>query len=108
MGATVRFWVGDEAIPRANNSHVVVDHALLGSAVLHDAASTRFDDHRSYFTMLFDHTHDVVTVDERRRSFAWMAKDLDRLTQEHATVDALRQAISIRRFDSGSVDRRLR
>jgi hypothetical protein len=108
VGAAVRAWTGDEAIRRANNGHVVVDYALFGSAVPDEAVGTRFDDHRSYFTMMFDHMHDLVTVDERLRSFEWMAKDLGHLTHEHTTVDALRQAVSVGSFESGFVDRRLR
>lgn len=111
VAAAVRAWMAnepDEAGSRANNGHVIVDYALLGSGVPPEAKGTRFDDHRSYFTMMFDHTHDLVTANERSRAFGYMAKDLGRLAHEYATLGALRQAISEVVFHSGFVDRRLR
>lgn len=108
VAAAVRAWLADEAGSRANNGHVIVDYALLRSGVPPEAAGTRFDDHRSYFTMMFDHTHELVTVDERSRAFDYMARDLGRLSHKYSTLDALRLAISEGTFASGFVDRRLR
>lgn len=65
VAAAVRAWLADETGSRAHNGHVIVDYSLLGSGVPPEVTGTRFDDHRSYFTMMFDHTHELVTVDER-------------------------------------------
>ena len=83
VAAAVRAWLADETGSRAHNGHVIVDYSLLGSGVPPEVTGTRFDDHRSYFTMMFDHTHELVTVDERSRAFDYMAKDLKRLAHEY-------------------------
>jgi hypothetical protein len=108
VGIVVREWHVGLAVPRHNDGDVMIDYSLLGDAVPPAAAESRFDDHRSYFTMVFDHRHDLAGEDERRAAFAFMAGDLARLVGELPTVADLRAAIAAGLFDGGFVCRGLR
>jgi hypothetical protein len=108
VGIVVREWHAGLAVPRHNDGDVMIDYSLLGGAVPSAAAGSRFDDHRSYFTMVFDHRHDLAGEDERRAAFAFMAGDLARLVAELPTVADLRAAVAAGLFNSGFVRRGLR
>ncbi len=90
VGIVVRERHAGLAVPRHNDGDVMVDYSALGDAVPPTAAGSRFDDHRSYFTMVFDHRHDLAGEDERTAAFAFMAGDLARLAQELPAVMDLR------------------
>lgn len=68
---------------------VQVDYALVPPRVPAEAVGSRFDDHRSYFTMVFDHTHDLVADEARDNAFAYMAQDMSDLATRFSTVAAL-------------------
>lgn len=57
VGVAVRAWRSHDGLPRASEGAVMTDYALLGAGVPPDTSESRFDDHRSYFTMVFDHRH---------------------------------------------------
>jgi hypothetical protein len=107
-GILVREWHGGLVAPRHNDGDVIVEYSALGDAVPPAAAGSRFDDHRSYFTMVFDHRHDLAGEDERRAAFAFMAGDLARHVRELPAVADLRAAVAAGLFDSGFVRRGLR
>jgi hypothetical protein len=108
VGIVVRQWHGGLAVPRHQDGDVVVEYGVLGDAVPPAAAGSRFDDHRSYFTMVFDHRHDLADEDERRAAFAFMAADLARLVRELPVVADLHVAVTAGVFNGGFVCRRLR
>jgi hypothetical protein len=108
VGIVVREWHAGLAVPRHNDGDVIVEYSALGDAVPPAAARSRFDDHRSYFTMVFDHRHDLAGEDERRAAFAFVAGNLARLVQELPTVADLRAAVSSGLFNGGFVRRGLR
>jgi hypothetical protein len=107
VGIVVREWHPDLAAPRHNDGDVMVGYPALGDSVPPAAARSRFDDHRSYFTMVFDHRHDLAGEDERRAAFAFMAEDLARLVREVSRVADLRAAAA-GLFTGGFVRGRLR
>jgi hypothetical protein len=108
VGIVVREWHAGLVVPRHNDGDVMVEYSALGDAVPPTAAGSRFDDHRSYFTMVFDHRHDLAGEDERRAAFAFMAGNLARLVQELPGVTDLRAAVTAGLFDGGFVRRGLR
>ena len=108
VGVGVRAWLPGNGVARANDGHLYIEYPLLGSAVPPEAIGTRFDDHGSYFTMAFDHAHDLVSEEERRRAFDFMAADLAELVNRCSTEEELRSAVAAGTFDSGYVDPRLR
>jgi hypothetical protein len=108
VGIVVREWHAGLVVPRHNDGDVMVEYSALGDAVPPAAAGSRFDDHRSYFTMVFDHRHDLAGEDERRAAFAFMAGNLARLVQELPDVTDLRAAVAAGLFDGGFVRRELR
>jgi hypothetical protein len=73
VGIVVREWHAGLDAPRHQDGDVMIQYPMLGDAVPPTAAGSRFDDHRSYFTMVFDHHHDLADEDERRAAFAFMA-----------------------------------
>jgi hypothetical protein len=107
VGIVVREWHAGLAVPRHDNGDVMVEYAALGDAVPPAAAGSRFDDHRSYFTMVFDHRHDLAGEDERRAAFAFMAGDLARLVREVPMAADLRAAAAAGLFTGGFVHPRL-
>jgi hypothetical protein len=108
VGIVVREWHADLAVPRHHDGDVMIEYAMLGEAVPPAAASSRFGDHLSYFTMIFDHRHDLVSEEERAEAFTFMAGDLAYLIQELPTVSDLRAAVAAGRFTRGFVRPRLR
>jgi hypothetical protein len=108
VGIVVREWHAGLVVPRHNDGDVMIEYSALGDAVPPTAAGSRFDDHRSYFIMVFDHRHDLAGEDERRAAFAFMAGDLARLVQELPAETDLRGAVAAGLFDGGFVRRRLR
>ncbi|MCW2936779.1 MAG: hypothetical protein JWM19_7741 [Actinomycetia bacterium] len=108
VGIVVREWHAGLAVPRHSDGDVMVEYSALGDAVPPAAARSRFDDHRSYFTMVFDHSHDLAGEDERRAAFAFMAGNLARLVQELPTVADLRAAVAAGLFNGGFVRRGFR
>jgi hypothetical protein len=62
--------------PHDNECHLTSDYVFFGDSVPGGAAGTRFDDHRSYFTMAFDLDHDLISDDERRAAVTFAAEDL--------------------------------
>jgi hypothetical protein len=107
LGCAVRSWRADDDVPRVAGCDVQIDYAMLPSGVPDAALGTRFDDHRSYFTMVFQHAHDLVDDGERIEAFQYCADDVRGLATRLATVAALRQAVRDGVFASGFVDRRL-
>ena len=108
VGIVVREWHAGLVVPRHNDGDVMIEYSALGDALPPTAAGSRFDDHRSYFIMVFDHRHDLAGEDERRAAFAFMAGDLARLVQELPAETDLRGAVAAGLFDGGFVRRRLR
>jgi hypothetical protein len=107
VGVVVREWHPELAALRHNNGDVMIDYSLLGSAVPPAAAGSRFDDHRSYFSMVFDHRHDLVGEEERAEAFAFMASDLAAIVGRLPAVADLRAAVAAGQFRSGFVCRQL-
>jgi len=108
VGIVVREWHAGPAVSGHHDGDVMIDYSLLGEAVPPAAAGSRFDDHRSYFTMVFDHRHDLAGEEERRAAFAFMAGDLASLVAELPTVEGLRAAVADGLFSGGFVRRGLR
>jgi len=107
VGGAVRERLEVEGIPTVADCHAQIEYALMPSGIPDAAIGTRFNDHRSFFTMVFDHKHDLVPDDVRREAFAYMAADLQELPVRLATLHALREAVTGGTFSSGFVDRRL-
>jgi hypothetical protein len=107
VGGAVRDWLELDARPAVRDCHVQIEYALMPLGIPGVAAGTRFSDHRSFFTMVFDHKHDLVADDVRREAFAYMASDLRDLAARLITLRALRQAVAEGLFASGFIDRRL-
>jgi len=107
VGVVVREWHVDLAVPRSRDGDVMIEYAMLGEAVPPAAVGSRFGDHLSYFTMVFDHRHDLVGEEERAAAFAFMAGDLADLVQELPTVSDLRAVVAAGRFSRGFVRPRL-
>ena len=84
-----------------------MDYVLHDSGVPDAAPQSRFDDHRSYFTMIMDHRHTLVPDLERSQAVDFMARDLATLFRRVATLDALASAVRSGEV-GGFVDRRLR
>jgi hypothetical protein len=81
----------------------MIEYPMLGNAVPPAAAGSRFDDHLSYFTMAFDHKHDLISEDERSTAYAFMARDLARMVRAMPGVSDLRAAVSSGLFARGFV-----
>ena len=77
------------------------EYALHPSGVPESAAQYRWDDHASYFTACFDHSHDLVDEEERARAFAYMAQDVAALFASVRTVQALGDALRDGRLSEG-------
>lgn len=108
VGVAVRTWLDGGRPPRANDCHVYIEYVHLGDAVPVEASAGRFNDHRSYFTMVFDHTHDLISDAERTRAFQFMAADLLGWARRVREVSDLREAVESGVLDSAFVDPRLR
>ncbi|MDR2986906.1 MAG: hypothetical protein LBV34_18920 [Nocardiopsaceae bacterium] len=108
LGCDVRAWRDDEGVRRVSECATQVEYAQLPLGVPDEALGSRFDDHRSYFTMVFDHTHDLVDDDVRIRAFEYCAEDMRDLATRLSTLAALREAVQEGTFSSGFVDRRLK
>lgn len=93
FGALVRTWSPDNDWPHYPDAHLAQDYALYGSGVPPAAALSRFGDHRSYFTMIMDHAHTLVSDDERRQAADFMARELATLFRRVANLDALAAAV---------------
>jgi hypothetical protein len=98
----------DNGQPHYNDGDLIIGYELLGQGVPPAATASRFNDHRSYFTMIFDHTHDLADEEERRQAFGFMAHDLARWSNRLTTVEGLKAAIDVGDFHSALVTRRLR
>lgn len=107
-GIVVREWHADLAALRHHEGDVMIEYPMLGEAVPPATAGSRFDDHLSYFTMVFDHRHALISEQERRAAFRFMASDLVRLVQELPAVSDLRTAVTAGLFSRGFVRSRLR
>jgi hypothetical protein len=108
VGVVVREWHPALAAPRHNDGDVMIEYPMLGDAVPRAAAGSRFDDHRSYFTMVFDHRHDLTSEQERRSAFTFMVEDLARFVRALPGTSDLRTASTAGLFASGFVSPRLR
>jgi hypothetical protein len=108
VGIVVRAWHAGLDVPGHRDGDVMIEYPALGDAVPPAAAGSRFDDHRSYFVMVFDHRHDLADEEERRAAFAFMAGDLARLVREVPAVADLRAAVAAGLFNGGFVCRALR
>jgi hypothetical protein len=75
---------------------------VADSGVPDAAAQARFDDHRSYFTMVMDHRHALVPNLERSQAVDFMARDLATLFRRLATLDARRLRCAPRRLVGSS------
>ena len=105
-GAVVRAWSPDDGWPQYADAHLFQDYTLYGGGVPAAAMQSRFDDHRSYFTMIMDHTHSLVSDHERLEAVDFMARDVAALFRRVTTLDAL--ATSVRTKELGGwVDPRL-
>ena len=107
FGAVIRSWSPDIEWPSYPDAHLSQDYALYDSGVPGEAAQSRFDDHRSYFTMIMDHSHTLVSDDERIQAADFMAWDLATLFRRVATLDALASAVRARQI-GGFIHPRLR
>jgi hypothetical protein len=79
-----------------------------GKACPPAASASRFNDHKSYFTMIFDHTHDLADEEERLQAFGFMARDVARWSNRLATAEGLKAAIDVGDIHGALVTRRLR
>lgn len=107
FGAVVRAWSPDADAPHVHHAHVSQEYARYGDVVPPAAAGTRFDDHLSWYTAAFDHTHELLTADDRAEAFAVMAADLVRLFDRVRTREELVAAVEAGEV-GGFVHRRLR
>jgi hypothetical protein len=99
---------GDKSLPsHADECAVYMDYSMLGSRVPDEAVDSRFDDHQSYFTMVFDHRHDLINHGEREGAFRFMAEDLQAYADRIHTRESLLAAVADGMFDKGFVDRAL-
>ena len=103
IGIVVRERHPGLAVPRHNDGEVMIEYPMLGDAVPPAAAGSRFDDHLSYFTMAFDHQHDLISEDERSAAYAFMAGDLARMVRAMPEVSDLRAAVKAGLFARGFV-----
>ena len=106
LGAVVRAWSPDDEWPQYADAHLIQDYTLYGRGVPAAAALSRFDDHRSYFTMVMDHRHSLVSDHERIEAADFMARDVAALFVRVATLDALVALVRTKEL-GGSVDPRL-
>ncbi|GAA4716206.1 hypothetical protein [Nocardioides conyzicola] len=107
VGCAVRAWHQTDP-RRVADCDVVIDYTLMPLGVPPAAVGTRFNDHRSYFTMVFDHTHDLLGPEARLDAFAFMAQEMRNLGAQLSTAEALRCAVGEGMFRSGFVRPRLR
>jgi hypothetical protein len=94
--------------PHYNDGDLIIGYELLGQGVPSAASASRFNDHKSYFTMIFDHTHDLADEEERRQAFGFMPRDLARWSNRLTTAEGLKAAIGVGDFHGALVTRRLR
>jgi hypothetical protein len=94
--------------PHYTDGDLIIGYELLGQGVPPAASASRFNDHKSYFTMIFDHTHDLADEQERRQAFGFMARDLARWSNRLATVESLKAAIDVGDLHGALVTRGLR
>lgn len=107
VGCAVRARSSDHPLP-VNRCHVQVEYALLSEGVPDEAANSRFNDRASYFTSVFDHTHDRMGPGERRRAFVFMARDVGDVARRISTEAELHLAVSEGYFAKGYVAKHLR
>jgi hypothetical protein len=62
---------------------------FLGNSVPAAAEGTRFNDHRSYFTMAFDLDHGLIPDEERWAAVSFAAHDLANLMNSVKTIGDL-------------------
>jgi hypothetical protein len=99
---------GDKSLPsHADECAVYIEYSMLGSRVPDEAVDNRFGDHKSYFTMVFDHRHDLINHGEREGAFRFMAEDLQAYAARIHTRESLLAAVADGMFDTGFVDRAL-
>ncbi len=88
--------------PRENECHLTSDYVFFGDSVPDAAVGTRFDDHRSYFTMAFDLDHDLISDEERRAAVLFAAQDLAKRMGAAKTIgdiaELLRRKILVNAF----------
>lgn len=99
---------GDKSLPsHANECAVYIDYSLLGSHVPDEAIDSRFDDHKSYFTIVFDHRNDLISHGQRDEAHGFMAEDLQAHADRIQTTASLLAAVADGMFDEGLVHRAL-
>lgn len=106
LGAVVRAWSPDDEWPQYADAHLFQDYTLYDSGVPAAAEQSRFHDHRSYFTMIMDHAHSLVSDHDRIEAAGFMARDVAALFRRVATLDALVSSVRTKEL-GGWVDPRL-
>jgi len=89
IGCLSRALEPSEESPHENECHLISEYVYFGESVPEAAVGTRFDDHRSYFTMAFDLDHDLISDEERRAAVLFAARDLAERMGAVRTVDDL-------------------
>ncbi len=78
----------DLEYPTYDECHFLSDYAFIGERVPEAAKASRFDDHRSYFSMALVVDDDRISDTERREAIEFAAADLGTLTSTVTTVQA--------------------
>lgn len=89
IGCLSRALAPGKESPHDNECHLMSDYVFFGDSVPDAAAGTRFDDHRSYFTMAFDLDHGLISDEERRMAVLFAARDLADRMGAVGTIDDL-------------------
>ena len=88
VGALSRELTPDLEYPTYDECHFLCDYAFIGERVPDAAKGTRFDDHRSYFSMALVVDEDRISDTERREAIEFATADLGTLTSTVTTMQA--------------------
>jgi len=86
VGLLSRELTPDLMHPTYDECHFLCDYAFIGERVPEAAKGSRFDDHRSYFTMALTVDDERISDTQRREAVEFAAADLGTLT---ATVTSM-------------------
>ena len=99
---------GSRIAPTLNACAIQIGYELLPHGVPASAATSRFNDHRSYFSMVLDLGHDLLSDKERADAVQFMATSLKEMVELATSTEDLARLYRRGNFKAGFVSRKFK
>lgn len=104
----VRRSILDGATPTYTASEFMISYEALSAAVPSSASGTRFADHRSYFTMAFDFSHEALGPEARAEALQFAVDEIRCFVDANPTAKALGRTLRAEGIEDCLITRALR